>query len=604
MARAFTERIRRRSGGSTGPGSRSEKGSPRRSGTVGRLLGEKDSLFGAASRAFGWSFFSNVFGRFSLMGIGIVIARLLGPNEFGTAAVALVALQAVLSFNELGVSLSIVRWPGEPAEIAPTVTTISVASSAILYAGLFLGAPVFATAMGAPAATPVIRVLAFSVITDGIVSVPAALLQRYFRQGKKTIADQVHGWLGALVSVGLAWRGYGAMSLGVGQVVGSLAGGILIVIFSPSPFRLGFDIAKARKLLVFGLPLAGSSLIVFLIANVDNFIVGHLLGATALGFYVLAWNVASWPVNIFSQPVRTVAPAFFSRLQHDTATMRSGFASAVHLLGSVTLPVCLVISGLAVPLVRFVYGTRWEPAAQALLWLALLGALRILFELSYDYFVVLARSQVVFTVQLVWLFALVPSLIDGARLGGIRGVAIAGLLIAATIVLPLYLYELRKVEIRVRALAAGLWWPFVAAVAVGWAALAESRVIANDLIAVMIGGMVALVAIGLLCYNMRHVLTNLRPVITSGNASEPVGGSSGPLPAQPARVFDDTMPLGRVGYIPAPLPAHHIRSLPIYQDTVAFLRWDPTVPADDRNAGAPDDDTMAMPRVESDKEAS
>lgn len=488
---------------------------------VKHLFGDKSSLGGLASRALGWSFLSTALARFAVMGFGILLARLLGPGEFGVAAVAFVALLAVLSFNELGVSLAIVRWPGEPDEIVPTIATISVVSSLVLYIALFLTAPEFASAMGAPAATSVVRVLDLSVLTNGVVAVPAALLERYFRQDQKMIADQVHGWLSAALSVGLAWAGFGAMSIAIGSVAGAVAGGIVITICAPQRLRFGFDLAKARKLLKFGLPLAGSSFIVFLVGNVDNLIAGHVLGATALGFYVLAWNLASWPVNMFSQPVRAVAPAMFSRLQHDAAAMRTGFVSAATLLGCVTLPVCLLISGSAVPLVGFVYGAKWLPAAQALQWLALLGALRVLFELGYDYFVVLARSRVVLTVQFAWLVALIPALIAGARLYNIRGVAMAGVAVAAFVVLPWYLIELSRVGIRVRRLALRLSLPLVAAVGVGIAARASARLIPDDLAACAVGGVVALIAIGLLVLRMRPVLAELRPVLAGQGASQP-----------------------------------------------------------------------------------
>ena len=80
---------------------------------------------------------------------------------------AYVALQAVLTFNELGVSLAIVRWEGDPREIAPTVTTVSLIVSAAIYGGCFLGSPAYAAAMGAPAATSVIRVLGVVILFDG-----------------------------------------------------------------------------------------------------------------------------------------------------------------------------------------------------------------------------------------------------------------------------------------------------------------------------------------------------------------------------------------------------------------------------------------------------
>jgi O-antigen/teichoic acid export membrane protein len=478
-----------------------------------------------ASRALGWSFLSTLLSRFGLMGFGIILARLLGPQQFGTAAVALVALLAILSFNELGVTLAIVRWPGEPSEILPTITTVSVTFSAILYVVLYVSAPSFSAAMGDPAATPVVRVLALSVLTNGVVGVSAALLERYFLQGRKLIADQVHGWLGVSVSVGLAFAGLGAMSLAIGQVLGAAVSGILIVIFAPLRLRLGFDLATARKLLRFGLPLAGSSLIVFLIANADNLITGHVLGATALGFYALAWNLASWPVTMFSQPVRSVAPALFSRLRGDRPAMRAAFVSVAALLGCVSLPVCFLISGSAGPLVGFVYGSAWAPAAQALRWLALLGALRILFELSYDYFVVLARSRVVVTVQLAWLLAMIPALTAGARLGGIGGVALAGVAVAACVVLPCYLVELSRVGIRVRALARRLWLPLLAGAGVGVIAEVAARSIRDDFLADVIGAVVALAAAGLLVLRMRPVIGELRHLLS--RQAEPAGRVTG-----------------------------------------------------------------------------
>jgi O-antigen/teichoic acid export membrane protein len=480
--------------------------------------GNDNTLLGRASRALGWSFLSVVLVRLGTFGIGVVLARLLGPAAFGTYAVALVAQLAVLSFNELGVSLAIVRWPGDPREIAPTVHTIACASSLILYAGFFFGAPAFAGAMGAPAATSVIRVLAIGVITDGVVSVPAAMLQRSFSQDRKLVADQIHSWLGAAVSIGLAVAGYGAMSLAVGAVVGAVAGGIVIMRFSPPP-RLGFDASKARALLAFGLPLAGSSFVVFLVGNVDNFMVGHLLGATALGFYVLAWNLSSWPVTMFSMPVRAVAPAMFSRLQHDKAAMRKGFQSAVGMLASVTFPICLLMAGASAPLVKFVYGSQWALAAQALPWLALLAALRILFELSYDFFVVLARARVVFTVQVAWLAALIPALIVGIRQEGIRGAAIAGFAVAACVVLPWYLIELHGAAIKLRALSAQVWIPIVAAAGVSLLPIGLGRALTNSLTILLIGGVVALGTIGLLVLRLQPELAALRS--TFAESGEP-----------------------------------------------------------------------------------
>ncbi len=91
-----------------------------------------DTLETKAFGAFGWSLVNLLVGRLGTMAIGVALARLLGPHEFGTYAIAYVALVFVLSFSELGVSLAIVRWPGDPKEIAATVNTISLAASVAL----------------------------------------------------------------------------------------------------------------------------------------------------------------------------------------------------------------------------------------------------------------------------------------------------------------------------------------------------------------------------------------------------------------------------------------------------------------------------------------
>ena len=92
-----------------------------------------DALGRQIGRGLGWSFLNNAIGRLGSFLSGIVIARILVPEEFGVYAVALVVLNVMLSMNELGVSLAVVRRPGSVAPIAPTVTTVALVSSAVLF---------------------------------------------------------------------------------------------------------------------------------------------------------------------------------------------------------------------------------------------------------------------------------------------------------------------------------------------------------------------------------------------------------------------------------------------------------------------------------------
>jgi len=474
--------------------------------------GEAPPPRAGASSAFAWSLLNTVVSRLATLGIGIVLARVLGPESFGTFAVALVALMAVLSFNELGVSLAIVRWKGDPARIAPTVATVSLAASALFCAAAYSAAPAFAAAMGDPEAAGVVRVLILSVLINGAVAVPAALLQRNFQERTRLVIDQANVWLGAVLSLLLALTGFGAMGLALGRLVGSVVAGFLFVRSSPLPYRLGWDRTQVMPLLRFGLPLAGSSIIVFGVGYADQLTVGSMLGPTALGFYVLAFNLASWPVSIVSQPLRRVAPAAFSRLRHDTPALREAMLSIVGVLAAGAVPLFCVLAGCALQLVAFVYGSDWLPAAAALNWLVLAALVRIFCELVYDYLVVVGRTGSVFAIQAGSFPVLVPALAVGAHFGGLAGVAVAQAVVAACLVLPLHLWQLRRTGFAVRGLARKVRLPLLVGVLAGGAAAALPIVVPKGIAALVLAALLASATAGWMLYLRRAELRQLHAI--------------------------------------------------------------------------------------------
>lgn len=465
-----------------------------------------------ASNAFAWSVLNTAISRIGTLGIGILLARVLGPESFGTFAVALVALTAVLSFNELGVSLAIVRWPGDPARIVPTVNTISIAGSALFCGVAVLMAPLFTAAMGDPEATDVVRVLILCVFINGVVASPAALLQRSFRERTRLGIDQANVWVGAVLSVVLALAGMGAMALAVGRIAGSLVSGAMFLAASPLPYRVGIDRSLVGPLLRFGLPLAGTSIIFFAVGYADQLTTGAVLGSTALGFYVLAFNLSSWPVSILAQPLRRVAPASFSALQHDRTQMNNAVISIIRVLASVAMPPVLFLAGIAVPLVALVYGDVWLPASAALSWLAVAALCKVFSDLFYDYLIVLGKSGTVLMVQAASLVVLLPVLIAGGYWFGIAGVAAAQAGVAACVALPLYMFQLRKYGLPLIPMLRGVCLPLSAGLGVGLAAAAAASLIPNHLLAVASSGILAAAVAGLLLILQKEHLRSLRSI--------------------------------------------------------------------------------------------
>ncbi|WP_132111378.1 lipopolysaccharide biosynthesis protein [Actinocrispum wychmicini] len=407
------------------------------------------------------SLLNTVVGKAGTFLTGIVLARLLTPQDFGLYAVAFVALIALLSLNELGVSLAIVRWPGDPERIRPTVTTISLVTSAVIYAACYVGAPLFTAAMDAPGATGIVRVLCLSVLVDGLTGPVAQLVNRDFKQGLRLLVDSTNLVVTTGLTVSLAVTGHGAWSLAVGQVTGNAVSSLVLFGLSRKWPRLGFDPSQARQLLAFGLPLAGASLLMIAMLNVDKVVTGRMLGAVALGLYVQAFNLASWPVNVFSLIVRRVSLAAFARVQEDPAERQTVFAKMAMVLAVPTLPVCAVLGLLAWPIVSTLYGHQWVGSSVALQYLALLGVVRVASELAYDFLVALGRSRVTMWLQAAWMVALLVFLPLGAYFLGIEGVAIAHAGVAVVLMLPAYAIAVMRTGISLRSLVAPLARPLL-----------------------------------------------------------------------------------------------------------------------------------------------
>ena len=413
--------------------------------------------------------------------------------------------------------------PQDPAKIVPTVNTISVAGSTLFCTAAIVAAPAFTTAMGDPEATDVVRILILSVFVNGIVASPAALLQRDFREKERLGIDQANVWIGAVLSVGLALAGMGAMALAVGRLAGSLVSGVMFLAASPLPYRFGLDRSQLGPLLRFGLPLAGTSVIFFAVGYADQLTAGTVLGSTVLAFYVLAFNLSNWPVSILAQPLRRVAPAAFSSLQADRPGMNSAMGSIVVVLAAATFPIILFLAGSAVPFVEFVYGEAWVAAATALSWLVIAAMCKVFCDLSYDYLVVLGRSGTVFTIQAGSLLVLVPALVAGASWGGLGGLAAAQAAVTGCVVLPLYLWKLRRTWTGPRwASGEKLLLPIAAGLATGAAARILALTVPNHLLALCTAGTIAALVTAGLLYLQRDHLIELRSIGKPGTVEAPV----------------------------------------------------------------------------------
>ncbi|MET1039351.1 MAG: oligosaccharide flippase family protein [Aeromicrobium sp.] len=441
--------------------------------------------------------------------LGIVLARLLAPGDFGVYAIGLTVLAVLSAISELGFTADLVRTGNIPAR-APTLLTIGLAFSSGLALLTWATAEPLAAALGSVEAAPVLKALSICLVLSGVSAVPMAILQRRFQQGRQLLADALSFVISTvLVLVMIEW-GWGVMSLAWSRVAAQVVTVVALCLMSGYRPRFGLNPAVARQSLRFGLPLTAANLLSWALLSIDNVVISRGLGSVALGFYVLAFNISSWPMTALGQAIRAVALPAFARLHErsgasppdgdgdavDEARLRRERGRAlqvwVALTWSASLPIGVLLFVLATPLVVAVYGTKWENAAPALAALAAFGALRPLFDTFATFLVSRGRTARVLMVQVVWAVLLVPSTVVGVRMGGIAGAGWAHVVVSLTIILPFYLLLVRSEIDGVLALLRMTLPPLAAAVPAALCAWVVAASLERPWLALLCGGVVGL----------------------------------------------------------------------------------------------------------------
>jgi len=422
------------------------------------------SIGAQAGRGLRWNITGNLILRIGSLAMGLVLARLLAPADFGVYAVALAVLNFVMHVNDVGVIAATVQWRGRIEEMAPTGATVALFGSLGVYALFWFTAPLLAALANAPAAVVPIRLLIVIIIIDGITSVRAGALLRRFEQDKVAKANLVGFVVNAILAISLAVMGAGALSFIGGQVAGACVAGVMVFAYARLPVRLGFDREVARRLARFGLPLAASLGVEAVLLNADYIIVGNQVGVAAVGIYLLAFNLSSWLQGLVGSAIRNVTMPSFSRLAEQDGALSAGVQRSLPLLISLVLPVAIVMSIFAEDLVGVLYGKRWLPAAPVLQFLVVLMIVRLLVSYSLDVLMSAGLTGRTLWLNLGWLVALMPALVIGTMWGGIRGTAIAHAAVAVTVAAPLAGVLLARAGVRLAPMIHALGRPFLGAV--------------------------------------------------------------------------------------------------------------------------------------------
>lgn len=298
----------------------------------------------------------------------VVLARLLEPRDFGLMTMAIVVISVAMAYVDMGLSSAIVQRQHCTENELSSLYWLNIFAGLIVFGVIFAGAPIVARFYHEPRVTHIVQWCALTFIIAPIGAQYQLLLQKELLFRPLAAIEVSSRGFGTIVAIGLALRGSGVYALVFGQLATSGCNSLLLMLRGHHIYRprLHFAWADVRSYLRFGLYQLGERAINTLHDNVDKLIIGFWLGASSLGFYNFAWNLALLPVSRINPILTRTAFPFFSRLQDDSELLRRGYFKLLRMVSIVNFPLFLGLCGTATWAVPAIFGGKWLPAVPLL----------------------------------------------------------------------------------------------------------------------------------------------------------------------------------------------------------------------------------------------
>ncbi len=406
-------------------------------------------------RGLAWSGLITIIERGWIFLLGIIIARWLEPSQYAAFAAGLTVVTVLISIDDFGVLATLINTPDEFDDIAPTGGLFAGVLGAALFLVLFVAAPFIVGAMGLEGFENVLRILGLTVVFDSLAIVPNGALMRELQAHRRGFVTGARLIVRTVVMVVVATQAKDAVGMAIAFTAGEAAAMVTSYLVTRRLPRWGFARHALRRIVRLGLPLALAGVLALATFTVDNFIVGGRLGAEELGFYLLAFNIATWPVNIIGGALVQIANPAFAEYGRQGQQLAPLVTQSMVWLLELALPVTALIIGLAAPLVEGVYGDRWSPAVPIVRAIAVLGLARLVVSLGRDALAAARRSPILIIMQTGWLVLVIVLVTAGVIIAGATGAA-WGHVVAASIVTVAMLLALRHyLQVSISDLRAG-----------------------------------------------------------------------------------------------------------------------------------------------------
>jgi len=300
---------------------------------------------------------------FLRLGSLMVLARLLGPKDFGLVGMVTAFTGVLMLFRDFGLSAAAIQRTNVTDEQFSTLFWINMFVGMLLGLLAVAGAPAIAAFYHEPRLFGVTVVLALGFLFNAAGVQHSALLQRQMRFTALAIINTVGLIVGTAIAIGGAKAGYGYWAL------------VAMTVTVPLISTIGFWLSTAwvpgmphrqagiRSMIHFGGTVTLNGLVSYVASNFEKVLLGRFWGVDALGIYGRAYQLINIPTDNLNSAAGEVAFSALSRLKDDPGRLKSYFLKGYSVVLAMTLPITVACALFADDMILVLLGPKWSAAA-------------------------------------------------------------------------------------------------------------------------------------------------------------------------------------------------------------------------------------------------
>lgn len=376
-----------------------------------------DSLRHKTIHGVGWSFIDNISNSGITFLVGLVLARLLTPEEYGIMAMIAIFIAISNSIIDSGFSNALIRKTRIERVDYNTVFYFNLTVSILIYVLLHLAAPAISVFFKEPVLLAVIRVIGWVLIINALAIIPRTQFVRNVDFKTQTKVSLISSISSGVIGIGMALGGMGVWSLVGQQLSRQFLNTLFLWVYSKWHPVWEFSMKSFKELFGFGSKLLLSGLLDTIYKNIYYIVIGRFYTSAQLGQYTRAEQFNMIFSSNLTSVVQRVSYPVLSSIQEEPERLREAYRKVIKITMLITFACMLGLAAVAKPLILILIGEKWLPAVYFLQIICFSGMLYPLHAINLNILQVKGRSDLFLKLEIIKKIIAVGPIVVGIAYG-------------------------------------------------------------------------------------------------------------------------------------------------------------------------------------------